>query len=169
MAGEGRSGALWRKEFEGLVRDDARQRRRRGGAGSTRLPSAHPDGGRNRGVGERDKRDREEAEAARVRANSALERKAQLYDRLAGGEGEDDDELYGVDFLKKSCGAGEEAGTCSAAPPEATRANASSDEAPAARGAARASVLRARRAQLKEQRRKRLKAKHFEKITGRSQ
>lgn len=32
---------------------------------------------------------------------SALERKAQLYDRLATGQHDDEDELYNVDFLAK--------------------------------------------------------------------
>jgi len=156
-AGQGGSGALWRKQFEGLVRDDARHRRR----GGSRL--AHPEGKSNRGVRERDQRDRKEAEAARERADSALERKAQLYDRLAGGEVQDDAGVYGVDFLRKS--SGEAAGGCSAAaPPGTTRATMASGG-----GEARASLLRARRAKLKEQRRARLKAKHFEKLADRVQ
>ena len=33
---------------------------------------------------------------------AALERKAALYDRLAAGQGDDDEDLYNVDFLHKS-------------------------------------------------------------------
>ncbi|GLC72113.1 hypothetical protein PLESTF_001205300 [Pleodorina starrii] len=60
--------------------------------------------GRNAGVEERDRRDRLEVKSTADRIGecyAALERKAQLYEKLARGEVDDDDEQYEVDFLRK--------------------------------------------------------------------
>ena len=57
---------------------------------------------RNRGVEERDRRDRDQLRAEAEAAAGALERKAQLYERLARGEAPDVEGLYNVDFIKKS-------------------------------------------------------------------
>ncbi|GIL70768.1 hypothetical protein Vretimale_3851 [Volvox reticuliferus] len=61
--------------------------------------------GRNAGVEERDRRDKLEIKSTADRVGecyAALERKAQLYEKLARGEIEDDDEHYEVDFLRKT-------------------------------------------------------------------
>ncbi|EFJ51105.1 hypothetical protein VOLCADRAFT_88415 [Volvox carteri f. nagariensis] len=60
--------------------------------------------GRNAGVEERDKKDRLEVKSTADRIGecyAALERKAQLYEKLARGEVEDDEDQYEVDFLRK--------------------------------------------------------------------
>ncbi|GLI58636.1 hypothetical protein VaNZ11_000373 [Volvox africanus] len=60
--------------------------------------------GRNAGVEDRDRKDKLEVKSTADRMGecyAALERKAQLYEKLARGEVEDDDEHYEVDFLRK--------------------------------------------------------------------
>ncbi|BDA44133.1 probable coiled-coil domain-containing protein 174 at N-terminal half [Coccomyxa sp. Obi] len=59
---------------------------------------------KNAGVEERDRLDREQIKTPADRladSYSALERKAQLYDRLVSGQHDDEDELYNVDFVRK--------------------------------------------------------------------
>ncbi|KAK9916134.1 hypothetical protein WJX75_009035 [Coccomyxa subellipsoidea] len=59
---------------------------------------------KNAGVEERDCHDKEQIKtpAARLAESySALERKAKLYDKLASGQHDDEDDLYNVDFVRK--------------------------------------------------------------------
>ncbi|KAK9808859.1 hypothetical protein WJX72_005240 [[Myrmecia] bisecta] len=59
---------------------------------------------RNAGVEERDKRDKlhiKTKDDVLQDSRAALERKAALYDKLAAGWADDDEELYNVDFLRK--------------------------------------------------------------------
>ncbi|KAG2439278.1 hypothetical protein HXX76_004639 [Chlamydomonas incerta] len=59
---------------------------------------------RNAGVEERDRRDKLEVKTTADRVGecyAALERKAQLYEKLARGELDDEGEQYEVDFLRK--------------------------------------------------------------------
>ncbi|KAG2453535.1 hypothetical protein HYH02_001754 [Chlamydomonas schloesseri] len=68
---------------------------------------------RNTGVEERDRRDRLEVKTTADRVGecyAALERKAQLYEKLARGELDDDAEQYEVDFLRKGTAGPEEDG-----------------------------------------------------------
>ncbi|PNW75358.1 hypothetical protein CHLRE_12g523832v5 [Chlamydomonas reinhardtii] len=68
---------------------------------------------RNTGVEERDRRDKLEVKTTADRVGecyAALERKAQLYEKLARGELDDEGEQYEVDFLRKGGAAEEEAG-----------------------------------------------------------
>ncbi|KAL4440396.1 hypothetical protein ABPG75_003397 [Micractinium tetrahymenae] len=68
---------------------------------------------KNAGVAQRDARDRQEIKANLDRlseSRAALERKAALYERLARGKVEDDDEKYEVDFLMKGGASGDGGG-----------------------------------------------------------
>ncbi|EFN53927.1 hypothetical protein CHLNCDRAFT_58391 [Chlorella variabilis] len=64
---------------------------------------------KNAGVGDRDQRDRLALKTTTDRlseSRAALEKKAALYDRLARGEVDDEDDKYEVDFLMKGTGGG---------------------------------------------------------------
>lgn len=83
---------------EGLLDEDRRDRKRAGIDVSGILER------RNAGVEERDARDNLSYKTDKDRLNdsySALERKAQLYDKLSKGQYDDDEEQYNVDFLAK--------------------------------------------------------------------
>ncbi|CAL5218624.1 g325 [Coccomyxa viridis] len=60
--------------------------------------------GRNQGVDQRNMQDMQHVKTAQDKldeSRAALERKSQLYERLAAGQYNDADELYNVDFLQK--------------------------------------------------------------------
>ncbi|GAB4814042.1 hypothetical protein N2152v2_001088 [Parachlorella kessleri] len=81
---------------EGLLDPEELRQRRKGLAGLLERSNA--------GVAERDSKDRLEIKTTSDRAAeayAALERKAQLYERLARGEAVDDDARFEVDFLLK--------------------------------------------------------------------
>ncbi|CAD7702396.1 unnamed protein product [Ostreobium quekettii] len=62
---------------------------------------------KNPGVEERDQKDRLHVKSTADRASecyAALERKADLYNRIMRGEVRDDDDIYEVDFLRKGSG-----------------------------------------------------------------
>ncbi|KAG2498973.1 hypothetical protein HYH03_003160 [Edaphochlamys debaryana] len=62
---------------------------------------------KNAGVEERDKKDRSEVKTAADRVGecyAALERKAQLYEKLARGDIGDEEDKYEVDFVRKDAG-----------------------------------------------------------------
>lgn len=68
---------------------------------------------KNAGVAQRDARDRQEIKTASDRlseSRAALERKAALYERLARGEVDDEDDKYEVDFVMKGGDGGSGAG-----------------------------------------------------------
>lgn len=84
---------------EGKLDGEQLRARRRGGSGLAAVTQRG-----NAGVAERDRRDRLELKTTSQRmseAAAALERKAQLYDRLARGEAEASGGEYEVDFLLK--------------------------------------------------------------------